>query len=77
MSADGVTPSPMLTAPTSPHKRSLKYARIRIVFDGRDKAVRRCAQRLAPFAPLTGRRCRLNAKGFASSVDHAHSLTLA
>ena len=43
-------PSPLLTAPTSPHKRSLKYARIRIVFDGRDKAVRRVATRLAPLA---------------------------
>ena len=77
MSADGVAPSPMLAAPTSPHKRSLRYARIRIVFDGRDKAVRCVATHLAPFAPLTGLRCRLPSKGVASSVDHAHSLTLA
>lgn len=47
MSANGVAPSPMLTNPTAPHKRSLKYARIRIVFHVAPMAVRRCAQRLA------------------------------
>jgi hypothetical protein len=37
----------------------------------------RVATRLAPLALLAGLRCRLNAKGLASSVDHAPAPSLA
>ena len=75
---DGYQTLTCSTAPTAPHKRSLKYTRIRLVFEGRTEGCR-----LRIHASSAARQASLVSdvgsplKGSPLSVDHAPATSLA